>query len=281
MAGFTEEFYYEYPEGYEPEEFTEPEVRSLEELREDVSSDSETWKKDLKAALTQEYMPAQQVYEQNEILRKLKYRIDDPEDDSPYSREELEAELKALTAAYDEGYTRAKEWIDEAFEEEIRGRALASFHILESSEDYEPGTEEDLLAGYEPAPTDPGVPASVYERMEDLRKLMYQLNRLDEDDDLADMQAPFEIKTPGEDALPAEDMQLVSKDMEHKKVLNSLFAKKTGLEDEFVKLAESLLEDEAVWQDEDNDLSEDDWDTIEELRLEILNDRAWREQNAA
>ena len=281
MAGFTEEFYYEYPEGYEPEEFTEPEVRSLEELREDLSSDSEAWKKDLKAALTQEYMPAQQVYEQNEILRKLKYRIDDPEDDSPYSKEELEAELKALTGTYDEGYARAKEWIDEAFEEEMRRRTLASFHILESSEDYEPKAEEDLLAGYEPAPTDPGVPAPVYERMEGLRKLLYQLNRLDEDEDLADMQAPFEIKTPGEDALPAEDMQLVSKDMEHKKVLNSLFAKKTGLEDEFVKMAESLLEDEAVWQDEDNDLSEDDWDTIEELRLEILNDRAWREQNAA
>ncbi|MCR4763121.1 MAG: hypothetical protein K5696_06295 [Lachnospiraceae bacterium] len=278
MADFSEEFYYEYPNDYEPGEFSEPKVKALEALRRDQTSDIKSWKTDLMATLTEKYMPAEEVYEQKEILRKLKYRIDDPEDDSSYSKQELEEERDLLEKTFDAGRARAKEWIDDDMAEEEKRRLLAPFHILESTKDYEPKASANLLEGYEALSGTPDMPDAAVDRAEALHRLLFQINRLDEDEDLADMKAPFEIRqNPGEGVLSPEDAQLIAKDAEHKKELNHLFAKKVELEDEFVRLADSFLEDATLWEDENTTLSEDDWDTIEELRTEILNDQAERE----
>ncbi len=280
MAEFTEEFYYEYPDGYEPAKFKEPEVRSLEELRSDLTSAPGDWREDLMATLTELYLPAEEQYEENEILRRLRFRIEDPDDDSPFSKEELELELEMLTGTYDAGEEIAQEQIREAFDEEVKRHALAGLRILESSADYE-AKEEDLLAGYEPAPEDPAVPAPVRERVEAMRRLSYQISRLDEDEDLLAMRAPFEILTEVPEAiggvtLTPEDQQLVSRDIAHKTDLNRRFATKFALEDELTELAADLLQDENLWLEGDSTFTLEDWDTIDELRQEILNDQAGR-----
>ncbi|MCR5178675.1 MAG: hypothetical protein K6C95_06795 [Lachnospiraceae bacterium] len=272
MAEFTEDFYYEYPIDYEPEEFEEPSVRSIEDLRRDLRSDPASWKADLMATLTEAYLPAREVYEQDEIMRKFRYRIEDPDDDSPFSREELEEELEFLTDVFEADRERSREMIESDFIEEVRMHALAAYNILDSSEDYEPSGKADLLEGYEPAPEDDRIPRRLYESAESLRKLSYQIDRLDEDEDLADMRSPFVIiEDISEESLTTADRQLITKDAEHKRDLNRLFARKTELEDELMDLAESMLQDRSLWENEDEIFAEDNMIAIEELGEEILN----------
>ena len=275
MAEFTEEFYYEYPEGYEPEEFTEPSVRSLEELRADLTTDPETWKADLKATLTEMYLPAEDLYEQEEIKRKFRYRIEDPLDESPFSKEELAEELALITEVFDADRERAREMIESDFEEEVTRRALAAFHLLDSSEDYKPRGRENLLAGYKPAPRDEAVPKKLYKRAEALRKVMYQIDCLEEDEDLADMSAPFEIlEETGREGFSDEDRQRIARDREHKKDLNRRFAQKRELQEELLGLANDMLDDEPLWQELDEDDRVEDRNAVEDLIQEILIDQA-------
>ena len=275
MAEFTEDFYYEYPEGYEPGEFEAPEVRSLEDLRADLTSDADAWKADLKATLTETYLPAEEVYEQEEIMRRFRYRIEDPEDDSPFDKEELTKELALIQAVFAADRERAKEWVEEAFAEEVSARSLAACHILESSADYKSGLKEDLLEGYEPASEDPSMPSGLWERTESLRKLLYQIDRLTEEEDPEELGAPFALTDQDEpEGLTPQDRELLAKDREHKEELNRRFDKKRELEDALVVLTEEMLSDSALWEGTDETDREEDRRAIEELRQEILSSRA-------
>ncbi len=281
MAEFTEEFYYEYPDGYEPARFKEPEVRSLEELRQDLTSDPADWQDDLLATLTEMYLPAEDLYDEEEMLRKLRFRIEDPDDDSPFTKEELELELEMLTKTFEAGHAIAQEQMREALDEEMRLHALAVYGVLESSADYEPQEEKDLLEGYEPAPEDPTVSQATRDLAESLRKLSYQIDRLEEDEDLLKMRGLYPIREgiPEEIdgfALTPEDQELIRRDIAHKEDLNRRFRLRTELEDEFISISENLLQDENLWLAADAGPTLEDWDAVDEARQERLNDRAMR-----
>ncbi len=169
----------------------------------------------------------------------------------------------------------------EALDEEMRRHALAVYGVRESSADFEPQEEEDLLEGYEPAPEDPTVSQATRDLAESLRKLSYQIDRLEEDEDLLAMRGLYPIR----DGIPAEidgapltpeDQELIRRDIAHKEDLNRRFRLRTELEDEFISISENLLQDENLWLAADAGPTLEDWDAVDEARQERLNDRAMR-----
>ena len=149
-------------------------------------------------------------------------------------------------------------------------------------------TEEELLQGYEPAEfehkeirdadelreefeDDDGYPVDegewtrqmqdfiteevmpyqmVYGNMERLRKLQYQIDRLEEDPNLAGMTEPFPIPELEEELLTPDQLALAKKDLEYKKDLNRRFDKKAALQSDLEGLADLIAEDYVRYQDE-------------------------------
>ncbi len=289
------------PEGYTPRPFTPVQVRSLLELRSDHSTDPEQWVTDMIDTVTEMYMPAEELYQQEENLRILQYEIDHAADD-PERQEFLIRGQEDLLDKYAKERVEAEERIDEALLEETRRRYLDNLHIIvkdsfvpeEDIDVLEDAiSEEMLIKGYQPAPFKPKElrsveeqreifetvpeggnqpeavdenqwalemqeiiadevmpPALLHSQEESLRKLQYQIDRLNANEDVEEMVEPYEIIEPDENMLSPEDYDRAVRDQLYKEDLNRRFAKRVQLEKERDELLDIYSEDRAVWQDE-------------------------------
>ena len=146
------------PKGYIPMPFEPPMVRRLYDLRNDHTTDLNTWMDDLMATLKEIEMPAEELYEQEEELRMLKFNIDQLPEDSE-NREYMEGELERLINRYSRERVEADERAEEAFVKEVKQHYYEGLNILD--ENYKPVdpdltlfslSEEELLKTYQPAP---------------------------------------------------------------------------------------------------------------------------------
>jgi len=310
----------EVPEGYTPQPFTPVQVRNLRDIRDDFKTDPEQWMDDLIDTVTEMNLPAEEVYQQEENLRMLQYRIDHAGNDTAL-KESLISGREELLDQYARYRVEADEKIEQTILEETKRRYLANLDII-VKDSYQPVEDEDLmedalseetlLLGYKPAPyeqkllrsieeqrevfeTEPEgdeppepvseeewaqemkdiiseevMPASLlYGQEEMLRKIQYQIDQLNSNEDVLRMTEPYEIIEPDESMLSPEDYNRAIRDQLYKGELNRRFEKRTQLEKDRDDLLDIITEERFAWQKE----VDERLDRELELRQENLQKR--------
>ncbi len=316
----------EVPEGYEPQPFTPAQVRGIQDIRADFESDHEDWLSDLRANLKEQYMPAEELYQQEENLRMIEYRKENAGDDQELI-DLLQAEEDRLIDRYVKQRTEAEEQMETAYAAEVKRHYIADLNILNGK--YKPAedqdlvelslSEEELLKGYEPAPfkgsgvtrsieeqrelfemeeegsdemvpvdekqwaadmqkiiSEEVMPASLLHGQEEmLRKIQYQIDKLNMDGNVRIMDEPYELVEPDKDILGDELYEDALRDQQYKADLNRRIEIRNGLQQEFDNLLDMISEERAQWEDE----VERRMDEEIALRQEKLKDREeWLQQ---
>ncbi len=121
----------------------------------------------------------------------------------------------------------------------------------EESGEKMPVDEEDWALGMQGIIMEEEMPAGMlYDQEEMLRKLQYQIDRLNENPHVKEMVVPYEIIEPDEDMLSEEDYQRAVRDQLYKEDLNRRFEKRRALEIERDNLVEMISEERQAWMDE-------------------------------
>ena len=114
-----------------------------------------------------------------------------------------------------------------------------------------PIDEENWTKQMQDVVTEEVMPYSlVYDQMEQLRKIQYQIDKLDEDENLAAMEKPFDLPELEEDLLTPEELETAKRDQQYKTELNRRYEKKCQLVDDFESLADLMAEDQIRYQDQ-------------------------------
>ena len=174
MPNKVKKVYFEMPEGYEPQPFEPVTVRNLMAIRTDFDTDPEQWLDDLIDTLTEIYMPAEELYQQEENLRMMKYELEHTTDEA--KRKALESGIEDLINEYAADRVKSEEQYEAALNEELRSRYYSNLNILNG--EYQPVedldeledaiSEERLLKGYEP---EPYVPVGELKSVEEQREI--------------------------------------------------------------------------------------------------------------
>ena len=178
MPKISESILNEIPEGYEPKPFTPVQIRNIRDLQMDHEMDPEDWVDEMVNTVTEMYLPAEMVHEQDEKLRMLQYRIDREKD--PEYRQGLIDLQEELVTRYAKERVDAEEQIDERLTEETKARYRYNLHILKPG--YEPDpeldeklerelSEEELMKDYQPAPFE----APILRSIDDQRELLEEI----------------------------------------------------------------------------------------------------------